>query len=156
MFWLDKTPGFYAIIDPDHCATHAHSLADEALQGGCRALQCAQNRSTIAHSPNSPKRSAERCRDAHVPFIVNDRLDIALLVGADGVHLGQNDLPIADARAIDASICIGVSTHSLEQARRAEAKAQTSSALVQFSRRTPKKTPILLWDSTRFESSQTR
>lgn len=55
-----------------------------------------------------------------VPLIVNDRPDLALLIGADGVHLGQEDLPVSDARTILGSRgIIGVSTHSVEEARRA-------------------------------------
>ncbi len=54
-------------------------------------------------------------------FIVNDRCDVAKAVGADGVHLGQEDLPLVDARAILGSgKLIGVSTHSLAQALEAE------------------------------------
>jgi thiamine-phosphate pyrophosphorylase len=55
-------------------------------------------------------------------FIVNDRCDVALAVGADGVHLGQEDLPFAEARALVGSrMLIGISTHSLAQAIGAEA-----------------------------------
>lgn len=54
-------------------------------------------------------------------LIVNDRLDIAMACGADGVHLGQDDLGLEDARRlVGNSILIGISTHSVEQARRAE------------------------------------
>ena len=53
-------------------------------------------------------------------FIVNDRLDIALLCGADGVHLGQDDIPLTEARRLMPSAIIGVSTHNLEEAREAE------------------------------------
>jgi thiamine-phosphate pyrophosphorylase len=54
-------------------------------------------------------------------FIVNDRPDIALLAHADGVHVGQEDLPLHEARAVVGSdLLVGVSTHSVEQARAAE------------------------------------
>jgi thiamine-phosphate pyrophosphorylase len=63
---------------------------------------------------------AQLCRERRVCFIVNDRLDLALAVDADGVHLGQDDLPPGNARALlGASKILGVSTHSLEQALRA-------------------------------------
>jgi thiamine-phosphate pyrophosphorylase len=59
-------------------------------------------------------------RDAGVLAIVNDRVDVAVAAGADGVHLGQDDLPVAAARRMmDPSLLIGVSTHSIEQARQA-------------------------------------
>jgi thiamine-phosphate pyrophosphorylase len=55
-------------------------------------------------------------------FIVNDRCDVALAVGADGVHLGQEDLPLAEARAfLGREKLIGISTHNLAQALEAEA-----------------------------------
>jgi thiamine-phosphate pyrophosphorylase len=61
-------------------------------------------------------------RAAGVPLCVNDRLDVALAVGADAVHLGQDDLPLVDARRLAAGrLSIGVSTHTPEQAARAEA-----------------------------------
>ena len=63
---------------------------------------------------------ATLCRERGVRFIVNDRLDLALAADADGVHLGQDDLPPGVARAILGSDKIlGVSTHSLEHAIRA-------------------------------------
>lgn len=56
------------------------------------------------------------CRNAGVLSIVNDRADIAIATGADGVHLGQNDLPVAEVRKLQLSpLIIGKSTHSLEQ-----------------------------------------
>lgn len=54
-------------------------------------------------------------------FIVNDRCDVAVAVGADGVHLGQDDMPLADARGIvGPGTLIGISTHNLDQAIAAE------------------------------------
>ncbi len=58
------------------------------------------------------------CKDSGVLSIINDRVDIAVACGADGVHLGQNDLPIESARRLQVSpLIIGKSTHSLEQLR---------------------------------------
>jgi thiamine-phosphate pyrophosphorylase len=66
------------------------------------------------------------CREAGVPFCVNDRMDVALAVGADVVHLGQDDLPLADALRVRAAagmpgLVVGYSTHNLAQARAAAA-----------------------------------
>lgn len=62
----------------------------------------------------------QRTRVSQTLFIVNDRADIAAAVGADGVHLGQEDLSVKDARAIvGTQMLIGVSTHNIEQARAA-------------------------------------
>ncbi len=57
--------------------------------------------------------------DAKVPFIINDHLDIALMVGADGVHQGQDDLPVKAVKKIAPDLMIGCSTHSPEQAQQA-------------------------------------
>ena len=60
------------------------------------------------------------CKAANVLSIINDRADVAVATGADGVHLGQNDLPISQARRLQlAPLIIGKSTHSLEQLRAA-------------------------------------
>ena len=59
---------------------------------------------------------AKICKDAGVLSIINDRVDIAVAAGADGVHLGQNDLPVDQARRLQlAPLIIGRSTHSLQQ-----------------------------------------
>jgi thiamine-phosphate pyrophosphorylase len=57
--------------------------------------------------------------EAGVPFIVNDFLDIALMVGADGVHVGQEDLPVTAVKQLAPHLMVGCSTHSPEQAARA-------------------------------------
>jgi len=62
---------------------------------------------------------ARACRAAGIPFIVNDRPDIALALRADGLHLGQDDIPLPVARAIVPGILFGGSTHSVEQVERA-------------------------------------
>ena len=56
---------------------------------------------------------------AGIPFIINDYADIALMVGADGIHLGQDDLPVSAVRKIAPEMMIGCSTHSPEQAEKA-------------------------------------
>lgn len=66
---------------------------------------------------------AAACREAGIPFIVNDRPDVALALGADGVHLGQDDLPVAAVRRILPGAIVGLSTHAraeMEAARRAD------------------------------------
>lgn len=61
--------------------------------------------------------------ETRVPLIINDRIDVALAVDADGVHLGQSDMPLADARRLAGqSMIIGVSAESVEDAVRAEAE----------------------------------
>ncbi len=61
-----------------------------------------------------------RTAEAGILLIINDRVDIALAVGADGVHLGQDDFPVRAARKIAPDLLIGVSSHNLEEALRAQ------------------------------------
>lgn len=58
---------------------------------------------------------------ANVPFIVNDFLDIALMVGADGVHVGQEDLPVTEVKKLAPHMMVGCSTHSPEESEKAAA-----------------------------------
>lgn len=57
----------------------------------------------------------DACRSAGLPFIVNDRPDVTLVLDADGVHVGQNDLPVEVTRALVGERIVGLSTHSPEQ-----------------------------------------
>lgn len=112
--------GFYAILDPAECRTSVLETADAILEGGCAVLQLRDKRGDDRETLALARALSERCRRAEVPFVVNDRVDFALLTNADGVHLGQDDMPVADARRIfDGTI--GLSTHDLEQALSADA-----------------------------------
>jgi thiamine-phosphate pyrophosphorylase len=91
-----------------------------ALEGGCRMVQLREKEWPSGRLLPLAERLRERCRRAGATFIVNDRVDLALAVGADGVHLGQDDLPPRVARPLlRPGMILGRSTHSLEQAREA-------------------------------------
>ena len=62
----------------------------------------------------------ERTARAGMLLIINDRVDVAIAVGADGVHLGQDDFPVPSARIIAPDLIVGASSHSLEEALRAQ------------------------------------
>ena len=112
---------FYAMIDP--AGGHEPiALARILLDAGARILQL-RLKDTGARDLLAVARAiTPLCRAADAIFIVNDRVDIALLADADGVHLGQEDLPLEAARRIlGPGRIIGVSTHAIEQARYAEA-----------------------------------
>ena len=115
--------GFYAICDLPATADAAAAgdLAGRLLRGGARALQLRLKHAAAGVLLECARAVAPLCRAAGVPFIVNDRLDVALLCGADGVHLGQEDLPLAVARRLAPGLLVGVSTHELDQARAAAA-----------------------------------
>jgi thiamine-phosphate pyrophosphorylase len=115
--------GFYAICDLPAAAgpDAARDLAGRLLRGGARALQLRHKHAPAGVLLECARAVMPLCRDAGVPFIVNDRVDVALLAGADAVHLGQEDLPLAAARHLAPGLAIGVSTHDLDQARAAAA-----------------------------------
>jgi thiamine-phosphate pyrophosphorylase len=109
------------ITDPQlgHGLSHLE-IARQAIEGGAPMIQLRDKRAGPGQLLPQARQMARLCRDRGVRFIVNDRLDLALAADADGVHLGQDDLPPKAARArLGAGKILGVSTHSLEQAVRA-------------------------------------
>lgn len=113
-----KLAGFYAVLDRDSEAL-ARALV---IDGGARVLQIRikpRGKATSADAIDIVRiaRMARRiCDEAGASLVVNDRLDIALAVRADAVHLGQTDLPLAAARALSAGrLAIGISTHEPAQ-----------------------------------------
>lgn len=96
-------------------------VMEETLKGGAGMLQLRNKTGSRQEVLQEAKELRELTRAYHVPFIINDYPDIALEVDADGVHLGQDDLAIEEARKLlgDGKI-IGISTHSLEQGLAAE------------------------------------
>jgi len=111
----------YAIIDAE-VATHPLELTFEALNAGCSMVQLRAKRLHDDAFLEMARRVRSACAHAEVPFIVNDRADIARLVRADGLHLGQDDLSIEEARLIVDGMPIGVSTHTLRQAMKADSR----------------------------------
>jgi thiamine-phosphate pyrophosphorylase len=87
-------------------------LVSELVSAGVDVLQLREKEMEAADLLRVGEPVAAACRDAGVPFIVNDRPDVALALGADGVHLGQNDLPVAVARRILGDAIVGCSTHA--------------------------------------------
>jgi len=93
---------------------------DAVLAGGADCVQLREKKLSDAELLRRASIFVRRCRAAGVVSIINDRVDIALLVGADGVHLGQHDLPCRQARRLAGSdLIIGVSTEEPAQARQA-------------------------------------
>ncbi len=92
-----------------------------ALRGGCRLIQLREKDMAIQPFLRLAKTVRQQTADAGALLIINDRLDVALCVGADGVHLGQGDLPVQDARGLAPDLIIGASSHSVDEAVAAEA-----------------------------------
>ena len=92
----------------------------EALEGGVTLVQYRAKTASSAEMYNEALQLKALCDSFKVPLIINDRLDIAMAVGAAGVHLGQDDLPCAAARRIlGEDYLIGVSAHNPAEAKTA-------------------------------------
>lgn len=112
----------YAIFDSSQARGRPpSSILRQLLDGGARILQLRAKEMAAKDCLNLAREARELCRAAGCLFIVNDRVDIALAARADGVHLGQEDLPLYVARRLlGRDKIIGISTHDLAQAREAE------------------------------------
>lgn len=112
--------GLYTILDTTLVRPEkAVEVARKIMEGGARIVQLrAKDLSSMEFFHLAVELRRVIPEGHH--FIVNDRPDIALLSGADGVHLGQEDLPCKEARKILRGLIIGISTHSLEEALEAE------------------------------------
>jgi thiamine-phosphate diphosphorylase len=98
------------------------ALVAQALEGGATAVQLRWKSGPLRDAVELGRALRQLCRAAGALFIVNDRLDLALAVEADGVHLGVTDLPVAEARRLASDdLVIGFSPETLEQAQQAEA-----------------------------------
>ena len=92
-----------------------------AIAGGATVIQLREKDVSSAEFLATALAVKELTASAGIPMIINDRIDIALACGADGVHIGQDDMPVATARKlIGAHLILGVSARTVEQAIRAE------------------------------------
>ena len=95
---------------------------EAALQGGVTCVQLREKHLDRDAFLAEAKQICALCRRYGVPFIVNDDLDVALACGADGIHVGQDDMPAAEVRRrAGRRLIVGVSAHTPEEARLAEA-----------------------------------
>jgi thiamine-phosphate pyrophosphorylase len=114
-------PPLYAILDPEQIAGRdAVEVLRELLAGGARFLQLRVKALAANEFFDLARRARTETRSHGCRLIVNDRVDVALACDADGVHLGQEDLPLAVGRKLIGDKIIGISTHDLDQARDAE------------------------------------
>jgi thiamine-phosphate pyrophosphorylase len=110
----------YVLITESICERPWLEAAKEAIEGGADCLQLREKNLEGGELLRRARELVKLCREKGVLCIINDRADIALAAGADGVHVGQEDLPAVAARKIVGSkLILGVSTHNLEQARQA-------------------------------------
>lgn len=98
-------------------------IVSAAVKGGVTCVQLREKRSSTRTFLQQGLEIKQILGDAGIPLIINDRVDIALAIEADGVHLGQSDMPIADARRlVGPEMIIGVSAESVQDAVQAEAE----------------------------------
>ena len=96
-------------------------IVEAAVRGGATCVQLREKQCTTREFIQQARVIRDRLRQLNTPLIINDRLDVALAVEADGVHLGQSDMPLEVARAIVADkMLIGISAESLRDAIEAE------------------------------------
>lgn len=97
-----------------------HKIVEAAIRGGVTVVQYREKSSSTRRMIVEARELCELCRAHHVPFIVNDRVDVALAADADGVHVGQDDLPAALARQwLGPGKLLGVSVENVDQALQA-------------------------------------
>jgi thiamine-phosphate pyrophosphorylase len=89
-----------------------HELVPDLVGAGVDLIQLREKEMEAGEVIRVGKPIAAACRDAGVPFIVNDRADIAIALNADGVHVGQDDLPVPVARSLMGERIVGWSTHA--------------------------------------------
>ncbi|MCH8923631.1 MAG: thiamine phosphate synthase, partial [Planctomycetes bacterium] len=115
-----ETCRLYVLIDSQKTPEQFEALAQSLIAGGADAIQLRDKNLSDGELIQRARLLRRMTRDSDTLLIVNDRPDIAALADADGVHVGQDELSVKDARTIvGPRRLIGVSTHSIEQARRA-------------------------------------
>ena len=98
-----------------------YEQVEEALKGGVTFVQLREKNLDDTAFLQEAKEIKELCARYNVPFVINDNIEIAQKAGADGVHVGQDDMPVEEVRKIlGEDKIIGVSAHNVEEAVRAE------------------------------------
>lgn len=114
----------YAVTDRSWLGGHTlYQDVEAAIKGGATFIQLREKNLDEAHFLEEAKEIKELCKKYQVPFVINDNVDIALAMDADGVHVGQSDMEAGAVREkLGPDKIIGVSTQTVEQALLAEQK----------------------------------
>ena len=117
-----KTCKIYLVTDEKACLEKDfYSCIEEAIKGGVKIVQLREKNISTKDFYEKALKVKEICKSYGVLFIINDRLDIAQAVEADGVHLGQSDMPIEKARKIlKDKFLIGATARNVEESKKAE------------------------------------
>jgi thiamine-phosphate pyrophosphorylase len=118
-----RIAGLYVIIDRQALGARDEiETCRQAIRGGANIIQLRDKLGNNSRMINSARQLKEACAPSGVPFIMNDCMDIALASGADGLHIGQEDIPVSVARRLlQIDKLIGCSTNTAQEARKAEA-----------------------------------
>ncbi len=119
---MKQIKGIYLILDQQYAAGDIISIARDAIDAGVDVIQYREKNLTRRDAVKTAERLRKLTDGTGIPFIVNDDPALALAVDADGVHLGQDDIPVNVARRIlGKDKIIGLSTHSNKEAMEAAA-----------------------------------
>ena len=111
-------PKLYAITDRKLSVLSHFEQVKRLVDGGAKLIQLREKELLPGEWIDDARRSLEYCQLHAVTLIVNDRVDLAMVIDADGVHLGQTDIPVEAARRLlGVDSIIGLSTHTLAQAK---------------------------------------
>jgi len=102
----------YVIIDPDVCLSNPLEVTKNVIKGGADIIQLRYKKQSDFEFLKLAESISKICHKFNIPFLINDRVDVAILVNADGVHLGQDDLPVNFVRKLLKNKIIGLSTHN--------------------------------------------
>lgn len=113
-----KNLQLYAITDSHWLNGRTlYSVVKESLEGGVTFLQLREKELDEEHFLEEARELQKLCREYQVPFVINDNVDIAAAINADGVHVGQSDMEVGDVRAkLGPDKIIGVTAKTVEQA----------------------------------------
>jgi thiamine-phosphate pyrophosphorylase len=112
-----RLPRVYPITDTNLSGlSHAEQI-DRLIAGGATLIQLRDKHAAPRDFYRQAEAALQITREHNVQLIINDRVDVALALGADGIHLGQTDMPVEAARRLlGGRVIVGISTHNLQQA----------------------------------------
>jgi len=112
--------GLYFITDSKLTKKTVLQDVDSAIKAGLKIIQYREKESSSRLMYQEAKEIKELCKKSSALLIINDRIDIALAVDADGIHLGNNDIPYKEARKLLSNKIIGLTVHNLQEAKEAQ------------------------------------
>ncbi|WP_078408536.1 thiamine phosphate synthase [Priestia abyssalis] len=123
MMTLREQLALYFVMGSTNCPAPPQSILEEAIKGGTTIFQFREkgNGSLKGSEKKELAQTLQRiCKQYSIPFIINDDVDLAVEIGADGVHIGQEDEQIEQVRQKIGNKILGVSVHNAEEAKQAE------------------------------------